>query len=235
MEAIEMFFNSLIYAEYGFDVIYQATVNLLLDISSNTYINTWWTATWEFLSFLGIWIPIMLGVIFLIVALFGKKMFSVLRFTAYFIAGFVAGVCWLSPLVLPIIPTLPTWVIGVVGGIVAGVLSKVLYILSYAIVAGYSVYLFFCGGMIVPLAGNYVVALIAAVAAIVLVFVFRKFIEMAGTSMLGGFGVATVIRHFYDFTTWELFVGREWLGMLILTVIVAILGFLVQYATRERM
>ncbi len=235
MEAIETFFNSLINAQYGFDVIYQAIVALLLDISSNADVLAWWNGTWEFISFLGIWIPISLGVIFLIVTLFGKKMFSVLRFTAFFIAGFVAGVYWLSPLVLPIIPTLPTWVIGVVGGIVSGVLSKLLYILFYAIVSGYSVYLFFCGGMIVPLAGNYVVALIAAVAAIVLAFILRKYIEMAGTSMLGGFGVATVIRHFYDFTTWELFVGREWLGMLILTLIIAILGFLVQYATRERL
>ena len=235
MEAIEIFFNSLINAEYGFDVIYQAIVDLLLDISSNADVLAWWGGTWEVLSFLGIWIPISLGVIFLIVTLFGKKIFSLLRFTAFFISGFVAGVYWLSPLVLPVIPTLPTWVIGVVGGIVSGVLSKLLYILFYAIVSGYSVYLFFCGGMIVPLAGNYVVALIAAVAAIVFAFIFRKYIEMAGTSMLGGFGVATVIRHFYDFTAWEPFVGREWLGMLILTVVVAILGFIVQYTTRERL
>ena len=121
-----------------------------------------------------------------------------------------------------------------VGGVVSGVLSKLLYILFYAIVSGYSIYIVFCGGIIVPLAGNYVVALIAAVAAIVLAFILRKYIEMAGTAMLGGFGVATVVRSFYDFTTWYLFVGNEWLGMLILTLIVAILGMIVQFKTRER-
>ncbi|MBQ9085330.1 MAG: hypothetical protein IJY24_06720 [Clostridia bacterium] len=234
MEALTSFFDNVVNARFGFDVIYSGIIGLIENIKTNTNILAWWNATWEFLSIIGIWIFIALGLISLIVALFGKKMFSVLRFTAFFVAGFICGVYWLSPLVLPVIPTLPTWVIGLVGGVVSGVLSKLLYILFYAIAAGYSVYIVFCGGMIVPLTGNFVVALIAAVAAIVLAFLLRKYIEMAGTAMLGGFGAATVIRYFYDFTTWELFVGREWLGMLLFTLIIAIAGFFVQFKTRER-
>ncbi len=234
MEAISIFFDNIINARFGFDVIYNAIVGLLLDIQYNINILAWWNGTWEVISFVGVWLTIALGIFFLIIALFGKKMFSFLRFTAFFVAGFVAGVYWLSPLVLPIIPMLPTWVIGLVGGIVSGVLSKLLYILLYAIASGYSVYIVFCGGMIMPLAGNYVIALIASVAAIVLAFILRKYIEMAGTAMLGGFGVATIVRSFYDFTTWDMFVGCEWLGMLIFTIIIAIIGMLVQFKTRER-
>lgn len=227
-------FLGFITGSYSFPEMYSGIAGLLSDVWANEHIRNWWGGLWNVLQYIEVAIPFFLLVFWLVVSLVGKRIFSVLRFTAFTIAGFMAGVCWLSPFVLMVIPMLPTWVIGLVTGVVAGVLSKLLYILLYAFVPGYAVYVLFCGGIIVPLEDNYVVAAVVAVVVIVLVFIFRKYIEMLGTSMLGCFGIACVIRGWHDYGSWPAFVGIEWLPVLILTLLLAAGAFVVQYKTRVR-
>ena len=83
-------------------------------------------------------------------------------------------------------------------------------------------------------AGNYIYSLAVAAVFIVLVFILRKYVEMVGTAMLGGFGIACVVRGFYDYTSLQPFVGIEWLGVLVVTLIFALVGFIVQIRTRSR-
>lgn len=227
-------FDTFIKGGFAFPDMYNAVVGFLSDMWANTHIQNLWGAVWDFVSHLGAAIPFILLGLWLVVTFLGKRLFSVLRFTAFFVTGFALGVYLLSPLVLNVIPVMPTWVIGVVTGVVAAVLSKLLYILLYALVPGYAVYTVFCGGYILPLTGNYVVALLVALVLVVGLFLLRKYVEMLGISLLGGYGVACVVRGLHDYTSWPAFVGREWLGVLIFTVIVGTVGFIVQYKTRDR-
>ena len=130
------------------------------------------------------------------------------------------------------------FVFALVTGVIAGVLAKFIYFVLLAIIAAYSTYIvFYCG--LIPWVGplmaeNWIIALVCAVLVTVALFFVLKYFEMAGTSMLGGFGVACVVRRFWDYSTLEVFVGREWLAVLIFTVIVALIGFFVQFKTREK-
>jgi hypothetical protein len=183
-------------------------------------------------------LPVVFLLLSCVVALAGKRMFGLLRFLAFFAVGGLIGVYTLSPLILGVMPTLPTWVIGIVAGVVAGVLSKILYFIVLVTVSGYSTYIICYRGMIPGVSAftkeNWIIGLVVAIVAIILVIVLLKYIEMLGTAMLGGFGIATVVRSWYDYTALEMFVGREWLAVLTFTLVIAILGLLVQFKTRKR-
>lgn len=232
------FFETVRTASFGFSEFFEAISafydKLLLDFNiSELFSGMWWH-----LRYVKPFLPFILMAVWAFVAFAGKKMFGFIRFVALFGVGFVLGVYTLSPLVLEVLPTLPTWVIGLVTGIVAGVLCKVIYLFALVVSVGYSIYIIcYCG--YIPLAssltsGNEIVSLIAAVIAVVVVALLLKYVEMLGTAMLGGYGMACVIRGWYDYTSWNMFVGREWIAVLILTVIFATVGFIVQFKTRER-
>ncbi len=226
--------DPIIKGAYSFAQIWENLLKFLSDMWADVHIQNLWGELWAFISNLGGAIPFVLLGVWLVVTFLGKRIYGFLRFIAFFIAGFALGVYFVSPFVLQWMPVLPTWTIGLVTGVVAAVLSKLLYIILYAAIPGYAVYLLFCGGFILPLKDNYIVALLVALVAVVLLFVFRKYVETAGIALLGGYGVACVVRGFYDYTSWDAFVGREWLGVLILTIIVGAVGFFVQYKTRDR-
>lgn len=226
--------DPIIKGSYSFAQIWDFILQFLADMWADVHIQNLWGEVWLFISYLGAAIPFVLLGIWLIVTFLGKRIFPVLRFCAFFIAGFALGVYLISPFVLTWIPGLPTWVIGVITGVAAAVLSKLIYLVLYAGVPAYATYLLFCGGIIVPLTGNYIVALLVALVVVVLMFIFRKYVETAGIALLGGYGVACVVRGMYDYTTWDVFVGKEWLGVLIFTIIVGAVGFFVQYKTRDR-
>ena len=77
-------------------------------------------------------------------------------------------------------------------------------------------------------------ALAIALVVVVILFLFRKFIEMLGTAALGGFIIAESIRMLWDYTTLDFLKGIEWVGALAITVVIALIGFIVQVKTRER-
>ncbi len=234
-EAFMNFFEMVKNASYGFMDIINGVVGLWADICANQHIVVLRDCITPYLDMVAAYLPFILLALYAVVAFFGERLFGILRFLSFFATGFILGVYWLSPLVLEIIPTLPTWVIGTVAGIVAAVLSKALYFIALVVVAGYSAYLVSMSGMVLPsIAGNYIVGIIVMAVAVVLVIVLRKFIARFGTAMLGGFGIATVVRGWYDYTTLSPFVGREWLGVLVATLIVALIGFAVQHKIRER-
>ncbi len=232
------FFEAVKNATFGFQEIITAIVdfynNLFLDYNISQLIGG---MQWH-LQFVAPAIPVILLILFGVVALTGKRIFGFIRCTAFVIAGFLVGIYTLSPIILEVIPALPTWVIGLVTGVVSGVLSKVMYYISIVLVSGYSAYILCVRGIIPGISsftsGNWLVGLICAAIVIAAVIILLKYIEMAGTAMLGGFGMASIIRGWYDYTTLELFVGREWLGVLTLTLIIALVGFIVQWRTRER-
>lgn len=228
------FFDPIVKGSYSFAEIWDNITIFLTDMWENIHIQNLWGAIWNFISPLEVEIPFIILGVWLLVTFLGKRLFSVLRFSFFFISGFALGVYLVAPFVLEWMPLLPTWTVGAVTGLVAAVLSKLLYIVLYAVIPGYAAYLFVCGGFIVPLTGNYIVALLVALVAVVLLFIFRSYVETAGIALLGGYGVACVVRGLYDYTSWPMFAGMEWLGVLILTVLIGGIGFFVQYKSRER-
>jgi hypothetical protein len=171
-------------------------------------------------------------------ALFGKKMFSVIRFVLFLGAGFLLGVHLLAPIILPVIEMLPPWLIGVVVGIVAAVLSKFLYYVVFAVAIGYSMYVLsfrtILDGVMTVEGGKHWGALLIAAVVVVLALLLRKYIEMLGTSLLAGWGLAETIRVWWDFTELEFFGGVEWIGVVAVCALVGVIGFIIQFKSRER-
>ena len=192
---------------------------------------------WWHLRYVKPFLPFILFVLYIVVSCVGNKMFGFLRFCVFFITGFIIGVYTLSPLVLDVMPKLPTWVIGLITGIVSGVLSKVLYAIFLTSLLSYSTYsvLYSCVKFVFPAISRGLISLslISIGAVIVFMLFFTKYIEMGVTALLGGYGMACIFRGWYDYTSLGMFVGREWLGVLILTLVFALIGFIVQFKNRE--
>lgn len=232
------FFEAVKNASFGFQEIITAIVDFYNKLFLDFHISELLGGMRWHLGFIWSALPAIFLVLFGVVALTGKRIFGFIRCTAFVIAGFLIGIYTLSPIILEVMPALPTWIIGAVTGVVAGVLSKVLYYAALVTVSGYSTYILCMRGIIPGLSaltsGNIVVGLVCAAIVIAAVIILLKYIEMAGTAMLGGFGMASIIRGWYDYTTLQPFVGREWLGVLAVTLIFALIGFIVQWRTRER-
>lgn len=233
------FVDAIVNARFGFPEIFAAIGTFFTWLASDPNISLIWDTLMQGISFILPYISLVLLLFYIIIAAFGKRLFSLLRFLAFFVAGFALGIYFLAPLINAVIQNLPPWVIGIVIGIVSAVLSKIFYFLALAVAAGYSVYILIFRGMIFPsfmtfATGNYWVALLFAVAVTVLIFLFRKYVEMIGTSLLGGLGIAFVIRGWWDYTTLSFLVGIEWVGIVSVMLIFAIIGFIIQFKTRVR-
>lgn len=220
---------------YGFEEIIDYIVLFFTDLLLNDYVL-------EVLDFIEPALPYMpyitLGIC-LIVAFFGRRLFGLLRFLTFFVLGALIGIYMLGPIILDVMPDLPVWVIGVVTGIVAGVLAKIVYYLAIIAAAGYSAYIVAYTGMIPGVDSltqdNWIVSAIIAAVALILVLILVKYIEMLGTAALGGYGVAMVVlNNWWDYTEISVFEDKAWLAILIFAGVVGLLGFAVQIKTRKR-
>lgn len=184
------------------------------------------------------YVPFVFLACYIIMAIFGKKLFSVIRFLLFFGAGFLLGVHLLAPIILPVIEFIPPLVIGIVVGVVAAVLSKFLYYIVYAVAVGYPVYMLafsvILSSFMTVEGGKHWVSLLIAVIVVVIAFLLRKYVEMLGTSLLAGWGLAETIRVWWDYTALEMFGGVEWIGVVAISCIVGVIGFIIQFKTRER-
>lgn len=233
------FFNSVKDGAFGVEGSYTYIVDFIKKMWSSETVSV--IKDWFFglIAPISAAIPFILLGCYIVIALAGKRIYGVLRFLTFFVAGVLLGTYLLSPLVAKIVPQIPPALIGVVTGVVAGVLSKLLYILVIAVVAAYPVYTVCISGTVIPALtglckGNVVVSLICAAVALLIVILLLKYIEMLGTAMLAGLGIGYVVKGWYDFTALELFGGKAWIPMLIISSVVGIIGFVVQFRTRRR-
>ena len=232
-EQFTAFFDTVKNGTFGFEQIFAYIAELWASILANEHIvgvtewiNTTLAAVLPFLPY------ILLGV-YAILLLFGKRLFSLVRFIAFFLAGFVLGVYYLAPIVIGYFASIPAFVVGIVVGLLAAVLGKLLYYVAYSVAVGYSVYLLCVSGMVIAeIAGNYLVGAIVAGIALVLALVLHNIIERLGTAFLGAYGILGIVKGWYDFTT--LVPGYEWAVMLGATAVLALIGFAVQQATRKK-
>lgn len=203
------------------------------DVSAvwNGIINLFASKSRIFFAVLVIW--------FLCVAFFGRKMMRAVKFSAFLVVGFCLGTHFIAGL-LPPGNNIPPWLIGLVIGLISAVLSRFLYAIIYAVFFGYATYSLSFSVILHNGDGAYsnskaLICLLISVAVIILAFVFKKYVEMIITAGVGA-RLATVLfaKNIYNFTAWQIFGGNEWVGLLVFTVIIAVLGFIVQLLTRRR-
>ena len=176
--------------------------------------------------------------LFVVVALFGKKLLPLIRFAAFFVVGFALGVYFLTPYVHVVLPTLPAVAVGAVTGVVAALISKLLYLLCLVGVVGYDTY-YICYIAMIPFLetvtkGSTKLSLLAAAGVVVLVLLLRKYFEMLVLSLAGAWGIVTIVKRFYDFTALSVFDGYEMIVNLAAIAVVGVVCFIFQFKTRRR-
>ena len=196
-----------------------------------------WTAIKAFFGGLGVALPILLFAITLIIMLLGKKLISVERFIAFTVLGYIVGVLGVSPLINKIF-ALPEVVSGIILALVAAVLSKYLYHTAVALAAGYSVFLVFYTDSVfatIGTQGNLTVCIIFGAVAAALVIIFSKITAMALTSALGAYLTTRVVTVFIkNYEAPDVMGGKGWILTLCITLVLGVVGFIVQYKTRTR-
>ena len=185
-------------------------------------------------------IPAVLAVLSLIQLMFGKKLLGFQKFVACLVVGFACGVTFVYPLLAQInITFIPDWVVGLVVGLVAALLSKPIYFLAYVIAAGGATYILCTGGILPEAVSSFTkdwyIGVAAAVVAIVVALLLRKFIEMLGTSALGGFTLALSINSILIITGVAP-AGQQLAGWAFWAIAgaAALIGFIIQVATRRK-
>ncbi len=224
------FLKALKEAEFDFEALKEFVFDLYTSIMfTNPDMIKILSSVCGFMDRISVILPYVVIALMLVVALFGKKLLSILKFLTFFVVGFALGVYFIPPLLESII-TIPGWVSGLVVGILAAVLYRFVYIILYAVSVCYSVYI-----LVEISLGQPLVSLAVAIVAVILAFILKKYIEMLGTAMIAGYVIAlTVKSSIYDYTELAFLDGIEWVGILVITLVIAIPGFLFQFKTRKR-
>lgn len=233
------FFNAVVEARLDFAPLWQLITDLYYSITQNPDMQALWGGIMRLLDpIMGV-VPYILILLSLTVAFFGKKIMAIIKFSAFFVVGFALGLHYVTPWIGYTVEV-PGWICGLVIAIVAATLYRTIYMVIYVATGTYCLYtVFYLGFYAIPtpeFTGNRaVVSLVFAILAVVLALVLRKYIEMIGTSVLGGYFVALIIRGFlFDYRTLSFLSSVPKLGTVIITFIIAIPAFVVQYRTRRR-
>lgn len=175
----------------------------------------------------------------LIIALFGKKMGSFLKFVAFFGAGYVLGIHFLAP-VIPSEVHIPAWVVGLVVAFVAAILSKFVFGLTVSLSILYSVYrLCYHGFFLDPESGvamgKAVTALAVAAIVLIIALVLFKYIEMLLFATLGAYMVTAGFSWaFFDLGSVAALGANSWILEVAVIGVLALLAFAFQVKTRRR-
>ena len=198
-----------------------------------------WDSLKNFASSFWVAIPYILMALGAIVLLFGKKLSGLVKFSGFFILGFVLGVHFLAPIIPPEVPIAP-WVVGIIVAVISGVLSKLIFISAYSFAVLYSVYRlcyhgFFFDSQQDFSVGKAITALVIAAIVLILTLVFFKFIEMFFFSALGAFMITSGFAiGIIDLGAIPKLGANSWILEVSVMGLMALLGFIFQFRTRRR-
>lgn len=189
-----------------------------------------------FVASLGEFYPYVLIALCLFVGLFGRRLSGLIRVVLLFAIGFVASVQWVAPIVQQYVPAVPALAVGLALGLLAAVLSRMIYNFAYIGCIGFDVYnicfnaLFFAE-LTALTQGNLVYSVAAGVIAAAVALFLRKYLEMIITAAAGGIGAAFFFKNIFDYTA--SFGGLEpTTAMLVVGAVVAAPMFIYQYYNR---
>ena len=238
-ESIGAFFQALIQGEFGFYELWEYFVNLYYAVTKAPDVMNIWAALMKVIDPIYSVVPYIIIILCLVVAFFGKKLMPVLKFLGCFLVGFVCGVYFIGPSLMPII-NVPPWVCGLVLAIIAAVLYRFIYLAAYGVSVCYFSYLlcymgFYMREGVEHTTSKSMVCLAIALGVTVVSFIFIKYIEMLGTAALGGYLISFTIRcMIYDYKALDWLQETPWVGAGVITLIVAVPAFIFQYKTRQR-
>lgn len=233
------FFDALKEARFGFGAFWQWVTDLYYSMTVNSDIAKIWNGLMNLIRPIYVVIPIILIIFAVLVALFGRKMMPVLKFFFFLVIGFALGVYFITPLVSRII-SVPGWVCGLVIGVVSAVLYRFLYLAFYSIACLYSVYIlcysgFYISPTIEHSTGRALLCLGISAVAVILAIMLRKYIEMFGTAMLGGYLVALVFRSFiFDYRLLPFLAATPKIGAFVIAFLIGVPATVFQYKKRRR-
>ncbi len=196
-----------------------------------------WGGVQNFLDNAGVFVAIGLLLLSVVELCFGKKLLTLQKFLLFFGIGFASGVSLIAPLLADAGMELAPWIVGLIVGVVAALFSRLLYLAVYIAAVGYSTYMIFMGGQLLPdsltsfTKGNMIISLVVVAVVILLAMLFRKWIEILGTSVLGGYFVAlSVEKLVLELAKLEL----NSIAFLIIFAVTALVGCVIQVKTRSR-
>ncbi len=187
-------------------------------------------------------IAILFIVLSLAEAFVGKRCLGVQKVIVCFALGFIVGAVYIHPLLAPYVSkffVLDVKIVAAVVGVIAALVCRPIYFCGYVGLIGYFAYFIMMNGVIFEFTkGSKLIAIIVAAAFITVALCFRKIVEIAGTSLLGGWLTALSIEHCVSVATGgkqltDIMVGSEYVKAAVIAFI-AIAGFVVQYRTRRR-
>ena len=234
MDKFLNFFNDLKAGKFGYGALKDAVVDFNDTVATHADMGMVMDLIKSFATF----IPYIMMAAMLLMAFFGKKLLPVTKFVSFFAIGFGLGVYFIQPLVEDIV-SIPAWISGLVVGILAAIICRFLYVIFFGVAVFYAVYTVCYAGLGETLANfafdKALIFMAIAAVAVILAFILRRFVEMLYTSALGGYVLAGLIAaNLYDYTTLGFLNGIEWVGTLVVTVVIALLGFVIQVKTRKR-
>ena len=238
-ESFADFFTALWQGSFGFDKLYAWLYSVffgMIDMPDLAFIKG---TVDSFYFKLGYLFALILVVLSLLIAFFGKKLLPILKFLGFFVIGFTAGAYFVTPLI-EILLYIPAWVSGLVIGVVCAVLYRFIYYALYAILVTYSGYvLCYTGAALVHGSEHTTVRAVTAIAVAavitILAFILKKYVEMLYTAALGGAFVFASINSFaYEITSLEFISDFTWVAPLVFILVIGVPGFIVQVKTRKR-
>ncbi len=181
---------------------------------------------------IGIYILIAIGLIEL---LYGKKFLNFQKFVVCGMAGYVAGVVIVSPIINKLFP-LPTIVSGAAIALLAAILSRMIYNIALYGGVGLITYILLSANGIIPIKlpteGNVLYSAIGAFVVIVIMFIAKKNVDRIATAGVGAVIISVAAKRLFDYTAF--LPGKERLIQLAVIVLLTIIGFIFQYRRRKR-
>lgn len=232
------FWSALVEARLDFAPLWQILSDTYYAITENPDMQGVWGVIMSLLAPISAVLPYILILLSLVVAFFGKKIMAIIKFTAFFVFGFALGLHFVTPWIGYTIDV-PGWVCGLVIAIVAATLYRTVYMAAYILAGSYCLYMVFYNGFYAiprPEFSGYraAISLLFVLIAVLLALFVRKYIEMLGTAVLGGYFVALVFRTLiFDYRTVFL-ASMPKLATFIITFAIAIPAFIVQFRTRRK-
>ena len=202
-------------------------------VSSNSIVLSAWNGLISSSPFICANLSIIFLVGALLVAFYGQKFASVIKFVSVFTVSFCLSACYVS-VPFSILADLPEWVAPLVIAVLCTAFGDYLFKVLAIAAAALPAYVLIMNPFYpIPfIGGNQVVAVLAAIVSLIVCFIYRRYLGRAGYALLGGFLAAQAIRNFYDYTTFLPTLGK-WLPYVV-AIAIAIVGYIHQHKTRRR-
>lgn len=233
------FFTALWQADFGFGKLWEWLVGIYKYTIEMPGVVEIRSAIDSFIAPAAPYLPFILIALSVLVALVGKKILPVLKFLTFFFFGFIAGAYFITPILANLV-AMPSWLCGLVIAIVAAVLYRFVYYVLYTLFFLYSTYIFCYTGFTLQAQTEHseskaITCFAVAIAVVIVAFIFKKYVEMAGTAFLGGYFVFLIINGMlFNFASLEFFAYTPWVMPLVITLAIGIPGFVVQFKSRKR-